>query len=256
MATKNINGIVLGDYPIGDDGKIIIVFSIEYGKIALKALGVNKIISKNKFSTQTFSQSNFEIFKSNFPDRLSKLKTGELLKSNIKISRNYQNYLYASSISQIIDKAFDFGIKNVQAFKMIEHCINSLSDDLHPLHYFSLFMFYSLDWFGARWNLNQCGVCNKKSDFMMDFDYTKYSLICRKCKSNDTLFVKTTFLKLILQLNNSNYFDIKNIEDLQIKDIIFLSVILMEYINSEIGIFITGIEIIKNQNVFQNLNFL
>lgn len=70
---KEIEGYVIKTEDFADKDKILTIFTKEHGVLGVVALGVKNKNQKNKFGTQLFAKSSFEIFKSNL-NRLSKLK--------------------------------------------------------------------------------------------------------------------------------------------------------------------------------------
>ncbi|WP_338972952.1 DNA repair protein RecO [Spiroplasma endosymbiont of Panorpa germanica] len=256
MAAISVEGIVLKSYEFNDFDKVVSIFTKEFGRLQMKAFGVNKMTSKNRFSIQTFSHSNFQIFKTNNPDKMSKLKTGELVDLNINLSKNYQNYLYASACAEIIELSFDNYIKNVQAFEMLREVIFKFSENVKATWLFALFLFYSLDWFGVKWNLKKCINCHNSSIKYINFDCENFGFLCPKCNDPEKYQVGDSFINLLAKLDINNFMKIKEENDFLIRDIILLINILIEYLLNSLGLFSVSLEIIKKQKVFQNALFL
>ncbi|AXK51105.1 DNA repair protein RecO [Spiroplasma alleghenense] len=256
MPAIEIEAIVLRKYPLNDFDQIIVVFSKEYGKLSIKALGVNRANSKNKFSIQTFSRSRFEIFKTNRLEGISKLKTGELINLNINLSKIYQNYLYASACVELIELSFESNVKNIQAFNILNEVIFKLNHNINSTKNFSLFLFYSLDWFGVKWDLKKCVNCNEKKVDYSNFDFQNYGFLCRKCNNLDNFQVSQSFVDFLIKLDRSNFFQIRDEDQYNVRDVILLTNVLMEYLSSEVGLYIIALETIKKQKVFQNITFL
>lgn len=67
---------------------------------------------------QLLATSEFKIFLSYQENKLSKLKTGNLLFTRIKLTQNYDDYLLATLLCEIIDQAVEELFSDLQLYDL------------------------------------------------------------------------------------------------------------------------------------------
>lgn len=255
MTTSKTQGIVLNSFDYGDNDKIITIFSEKFGKFSFLGMGVNKIISKNKYSLLTFSLSDFEVFKSRKNSSLSKLKTGILINNHLQISTSYDNYLYASAICSTIEQGMEFGQKNFKLFQNLKFYLQSFSQNENPLTSFVAFLFFNLKFFGGRWQLNRCFRCQKRSQIFRCFSLQEYGMICPNCwQANDQL-QDQIWLHFLYNWDQKDFKEAIN-KFIPINYLIVLTKTLINYYQEILGIDNLAFRQILNKHFFQNETFL
>ncbi|WP_338970720.1 DNA repair protein RecO [Spiroplasma endosymbiont of Labia minor] len=250
MSIVKIFGIVVNTQNFDDQDKVITIYSDKYGKMGLLAKGVNKITSKNRFSIQLFAFSEFEIFKTNHVNKLSKLKTGYLIKNNFDISLNYNSYVYASSIIGIIYYNFSPGEKNKLLFEQTVLSIEKLADRYYSIYVYCWWLHKCLFNFGINLDLSFCQNCGFKKNQFRKFDFKTNGLLCINCVDNYTN-IDLDFVALILSLQNNKHLD-QDINFL-IDNILKLLLFLFNFIDANVGLKIVGKKEILKQSIFYDL---
>lgn len=244
---SKIEAIVINTYDISDYDQIITVFSKQKGKLAFYAPGVRKILSKNKYSVQLFSNSEFELFLSYHDEKLSKLKTSNLINNFINIANDYSQYLFATVIIELIDQAFETRKSNVLSFTLLKSSLLVLAESENKKNVLAFFLYKALHWFGHQWNLNCCKRC-KNHNNITTFGLIEIGFICRNCVTKKDVIFDTEFLKLMSQWQNvsvEKYFSLHLSEKNQFASL-FLK-LLIEYYLDTIGLFSSAInEMVKN----------
>lgn len=250
MGAIKLTGIVLDSFDYEESDKIVTIYSDKLGKISFIAMGVNKPESKNKYSLLTFSKSEFEIFKSRHPDSLSKLKTGNLLVSNLKISQTYNNYLYTSIITKIILQATNFREKNFALYSILEKALTIIKDDDSPFTVLCYFLFYAMKYFGGGWLLNSCIRCKHKSKVYRLFSFEEYGLICPNCQLPNEKEQRHEFINFLQNLHLQTFNETIQTQ-VEISFLIVLAKALLDYYKTILGIINTPLIMLEKMPVFQ-----
>ncbi|PPE06409.1 DNA repair protein RecO [Mesoplasma corruscae] len=256
MSERVIKGIVLKSFDFQDFDKIVTIYSDKFGKMSFIALGVNKPTSKNMYSLNSFSFSEFEIFKSRSVYSLSKLKTGRLLESNLGLTKIYNNYLFASIISTIMLQEQHFIGKNYTIYKMLEKSINNIANNKNPFSNLVWFIFYILKFLGGEWDLSKCYVCNQKNRIYRRFDFSNYGLVCANCfDPSKEKKQSVEFIDYLMNLQKNTFNSIFH-EKMNVAYEIILLRVLLTYLKDEIGIFSKSIDELLAKEIYREKEFV
>ena len=143
--TTNLTGIVININDYEENDEIITVFTKELGLITFIARGVKKITSKNKISLSWLAISNFELFLSSHPNRMSKLMRGTLINNHFKIIQSAQATIFLSWFTELIISAFESHQPHPPSYELFKDCLTSVNDDNDLLLIVDFFMFKALD---------------------------------------------------------------------------------------------------------------
>ncbi|AKX33948.1 DNA repair protein recO [Spiroplasma litorale] len=248
MSTNLINGIVIDNTDYEDYAKVVTIYSNLYGKLSFYAPGVNKSNSKNKNSIQLYCLSEFEIFKSRTKNTLSKLKTGTLLESFYKISKNYLNYIYSSIILKVLLQIDEISFKHNQIFEISLFALRNISKENNSFLNYLVFLFEVLKLTDYSLKLKKCARC-RKSISIVRFDYVENELICKSCIKKDEQIQPYSFLELL------RIFDTKE-KDVIVKikfntnDLLILHSILVDFFEDIIGFDLGPIKLLKSNPSF------
>ncbi|ATZ18790.1 DNA repair protein recO [Williamsoniiplasma somnilux] len=255
MAATIFNAIVLDSFDFDENAKIVTTFSDKFGKIAFVALGVNKVSSKNRYSIQTFSNSEFEVFKSKKYNGLSKLKTGILINQNNNIANNYDDYLYVSCISKIIISGTNFDQKNYKLYNLLNETIKIINNKKSSFSCFAFFLFYAMNFFGGSWSLNQCLRCKRTNPIIKTFSFNDFGIICHNCfQENDTEY-SYEFISFLKKINDNNIaYMIEQVNNSSF--LIALLYALITYYQKVLGIDNNLFSFLLNKKIFSKENLL
>ena len=231
----NLEAIVIKVQEYNDFDLIVTVFSKKFGKLAFIAPGVRKITSKNRFSLMWLSYSSFEVFLSNLPNRLSKLKRGTLKSNALNITKKPQTLLFASFFTELIDRAFENREVNVEAFNLLHQTLNAFNNGVNLLVQSTFFIFKSLKWFGNNWNLQCCGRCLRK-DRIITFSPAEECFLCQACLQDGDIVYRLSFCKLLRYFDNVMNTDNGLVNHWKYYDLILLHRILIETLDNKIGL--------------------
>lgn len=252
MSISKIEGIVLESIDFDNFAKIIKVFSKQLGILSIFAPGVNKENSKNKYAIQNLSLSQFEIFKSRRKDKISKLKTGYLQEHHFEITKNYNNYIYVSIIINLLTQLEPSEKRNNKIYNAFKEVLNNIKNKHNSFINYILFLLFFIQNSEYKLRLDICGRCEKKSPSYKRFEYKEKILICNKCLFLGENIQPKSFLKILSTIDNHIFSFLVNQHYLT-SDLVIINNFLIDYISSELGVFIGALYIIKN-NASMKLN--
>ncbi|ASZ09023.1 DNA repair protein RecO [Mesoplasma chauliocola] len=255
MSEVKIKAFVLDSLNYEENDKILTVYSDKYGKLSFISLGANKPSSKNNFSLNLFSESEFEIFKSRNSKAISKLKTGTLINQNFNIAKSYNNYLFASIISSLILQENLFYNKDSKLFSMLKEAIDNINNERNPFSNMVWFLFYCLRYFGAEWELKSCYRCNKTSKIYRKFDLNDYGLVCPNCFTEKEEEQDNEFIKYLQRIDSNTFFTIQKF-NINVSYEIIISKLILDYYIEELGVFSVSIKEILKKEVYNDATFL
>ncbi|QGS52101.1 DNA repair protein RecO [Spiroplasma tabanidicola] len=245
MAAIKIEGFVLNSYDYDDYAKVIKVYSKQYGVLSFFAPGVNKEASKNKYSIQTLSYSDFEIFKSRSDNKISKLKTGNLKKEYFNIAKTYVNYVYVSVTISMIEQLSVPGFQNYKIYNAFKTMLENIDNNINVFNNYVLFLLFYIQNSEYKFNLNYCSRCKKRDYPIVRFEYSDKTLVCKRCLWPGEIIQPLSFVNILSNFNKHTFNYLVD-QRYNAVDIIVLHNLMLDYLESDLGIFISGSRILKN----------
>lgn len=209
MNLYKTKAVVLKDYDLKDQDKIVVFCSLKYGKIRLIVKGGRKIKSKFAPAIQPPSYLNLLVYQ-NTRSGLDILSESQVMCPFLGIRRDLVKFAYSSYLAELIIKLSAEREALPDLFRLLLKTLSliekSSKKDLDILiHSFELKL---LDILGYRPSLEDCVYCGEKierTNFLF-FSIIKGGVICRSCEERDrkrlTISQKTLgVLKSLLYLN-------------------------------------------------------
>ncbi len=121
--TKHIKteGIVLKETPLGENGKLLVFFTKEYGKISVAAKGVKKPGSSLVQLSQLSAYSRLELYKGN--SSLYTLTGGTLIEPFFGLSEDFERISAAGKMSVVLLKVIQEDLPDEETLRLF---LNSL----------------------------------------------------------------------------------------------------------------------------------
>lgn len=125
--TKNIktSGIVLKESNLGENGKLLVFFTKDFGKISVVAKGVKKTGSSLVHLSQLFAYSNLELYKGN--SNLYTLTGGSLIESFSGLGEDYDRIASASEIVLNILKVIQEDLPDIDSLRLLLNSLHFIS---------------------------------------------------------------------------------------------------------------------------------
>lgn len=125
MALYKTKGIILGSRPFEEAGKLVTIFTSDYGKIRVIAKGAKRPTSKFGGRIETFSLLDLLIAEGRNLDILSQCET---IESFQKLRENAESIATGIYFIRIIDAATVDRQKNPNLFKLLAYSLKKLKD--------------------------------------------------------------------------------------------------------------------------------
>ena len=114
-------GVVLNETPLGENGKLLVLFTKDYGKITAAAKGVKKPGSSMVQLAQLFAYSNLELYRGN--SSLYTLTGGRLIEPFCGLTEDYDRICEAGKMASILLKVIQEDLPDEESLRLF---LNSL----------------------------------------------------------------------------------------------------------------------------------
>lgn len=193
------------DYKEND--KLILLYSLEYGKITVHAKGIRKNTAKLKFCADQFCFGQFELAK--VDDRFT-LKTCDQLESFYTLRENVVVYYAACAIVECLVNYTEEGQSEPQVFVETLKALQALTNDAEPLMVTLRYILGFLQLQGFKLEFDHCSVCGDKRKKMF-LDLQRGSLVCDLCRSADSSHVSPRTVAACQMLEGMPYEKLHNL---------------------------------------------
>lgn len=213
-------GIVLKNIKLAGGRKILVLFSLKYGKISAGTNINEKGRSKATLALRPFTYSKFEIYKSR---ENYNVNSADVLKSFYKIGEDVDKYMHASYILEFTDKVTAENERAPQLFNLLLDYLSVLETRNKKYTTLDLaFQIKALNYIGCMPELKHCVSCGKDEQWTA-FCIDEGGVICQDClkklQSNgkESLIYHVDFgiIKVINYIVNNS---LKSFESLALND--------------------------------------
>ncbi len=188
MEVVTLKGIVLREFPVGENDKFIHIFTKERGVIELSVKGGQKMLSKNAGATQLYSYSEFSV-------KCDKgryyLDSSQQIRFFYGIRKNIESLALAQYISEVVIYVTGQNEQKQDIMRLLLNTFHYLSEGTRSCRFLkSLFEMRFMTEIGMMPDIVCCSVCMKYSAEEMYFDLMSTKLYCCGCISpsgDDTL---------------------------------------------------------------------
>lgn len=176
MRSYKTEAIVIKRRNFGEADRIITIFSKQYGKIQVKAVGVRKITSRRSSHIELLNQSLFTLYKGKSMSLLTEVSN---LENFEEIKGDLSKVGFAYHICELIDGLCAENQEHADIFELLQKTLKKMStnDDLAlVIHEFEIELLTRLGFY-------------KPSDLSADFDTSGFieQILERKLKSKQIL---------------------------------------------------------------------
>ncbi|QIB69255.1 DNA repair protein RecO [Aminipila butyrica] len=189
-------GIVLKSIKMTSGRKMLVLFSLKYGKISAATNINEKGRSKSTLALRPFTYSRFELYKNR---ESYNINSAEVIKSFYKIGEDVDKYMYASYILEYTDKILSENERAPQMFDLLQDYLAAL--EKRSKSYATLALAYqikSLALLGCAPQLKQCVSCGERGNLRW-LAIGEGGLICESClnklkgNTNESLIYDANF---------------------------------------------------------------
>ena len=174
-------GIVFKQIKTVNGRRMIVLFSLKYGKIAAGTGSTEKGRGKSALAIRPFTYGRYELFKNRDSYHIN---SGEVLKSYYNIGEDIEKYLFASYALEFTDRLLLEGEPVPALFMLLKEFLQVM--ELRKKRYETIVLAYqwkTLKICGHMPNLSACAACGKKEDLRW-FDVEEGGVLCDHCKES------------------------------------------------------------------------
>lgn len=171
------------DYKEND--KLVLLYSLEYGKISVYARGIRKGSAKLKFCADQFCFGQYELACT--ADRFT-LKTCEQLESFYSLREDIVTYYAGCTIAECLINYTEEGQSEPQIFVETLKALQQLCIGSNPLAVTLRFALEFVRLSGFALDFGKCLACGK-AEKKLFLDYARGGLVCEDCRSSDSFAV-------------------------------------------------------------------
>lgn len=176
------DGLVLRESEYGENDKLIVVLTAEYGLITIVAKGARSMRSKTMPLCHRFTFSNLEYYKKN--DRRW-LSGGSINESFFGISGDLEGFALASYIAQLAEEISGEGVPAHDVLRMTLNTLYAIQKKIKPLSVIkSAYEIFAANESGFAPDISECCDCGGQSeDGQWWLDVMNGRIVCAKCLS-------------------------------------------------------------------------
>ncbi len=213
-----VNGIVLNRTNFLDYDKIIILYTLQLGKIKVLFKSVNKPFAKLIYITEPATEIELQCVKLRSKDYgyVFKAAGGKILSFNNELRKNLSVYIYTCKILDLVDALTLELAKDENKFFLIKRVFQVLpsSKNIHLVYLAFVYRFIKLC--GYMPLLKNCVKCKTKlleSNKFFYFDFLDGGVVCERCfNNNSSLKISSNTIKIIQKFYKLNAEQIDKLE--------------------------------------------
>jgi len=223
MSTFKARAIIIKTYKLGEADKIIKMYSQEGHLISAVAKGSRKIRSRFRGRLELFNMVDLELSRGRNLDVINQV---EIYHSFLKIPRDFNKFVFAEIISNIILKTQASGDGTSLLFKLLYVCLNEINnaaeeDDVALKKIMCFFDVRFLQIMGFSPMMDQCSRCNESLGGLYGLGKTsicfsiKYGgILCNECSglTGSKTVLNPSSYRLISDLLKLKMEDFRDIE--------------------------------------------
>ncbi|MBS4536908.1 DNA repair protein RecO [Clostridium sp. D2Q-11] len=177
-----LQGIVLKGTKLNDSDKIITIFTKEQGKVQAVAKGVRNPKSKLVGSTETFSLSDFVLYKGK---NLYNVNQGDVIDSYYPLREDLKKLAYASYIVELVNSGVVEEESNTKIFGLLVKTLNLIMKETKYRQIVRAFELKFISYLGYRPHLINCVNCHEDLNDNIKFSINHSGVLCEKCRGID-----------------------------------------------------------------------
>ncbi len=200
-------GMVLRANDYKENDKLILLYSLEYGKITVCAKGIRKNNAKLKFAADQFCFGQYELSKT---DERYTLKTCEQLDSFFALREDVCVYYAACTIAESIMNYTEEGQAEPEVFVEMLRAFSTLIDSVEPLLVSLKFLLDFMKLQGLELQFDSCMVCGD-TDKKKYLDLQRGGIVCDSCRTVRNLPVSARTIAVCKMVQSMPYDRLKNL---------------------------------------------
>ncbi len=190
-----------------ENDKMVLLYSLEYGKISVHARGVRKSGAKLRYACDQFCFGQYELAQTG--DRFT-LKTCQQEESFYSLREDILRYYAACTIAECLINYTEEGESEPKVFVILLKALEQLTNGVEPLLVCLKFILDFLELDGFKLDFSSCSVCGKSHPKMF-LDIERGGVVCDMCRSINSVAVSAKTVTACKMLDGMPYDKLKNL---------------------------------------------
>lgn len=190
-----------------ENDKMVLLYSLEYGKISVHAKGVRKSAAKLKFACDQFCFGKYELAQNG--DRLT-LKNCDQLQSFYELREDVARYYAACAVAETLINYTEEWQSDGALFVCVLKSFQQLCAQVQPLCVLLKFLLDFLRLEGFALTFDSCVNCGEKTSEMF-LDVERGGVVCRNCRSGGAVALSAAVVSACTMVENLPYEKLKNL---------------------------------------------
>lgn len=239
--TEKIEGIVIKETNYGETSKILNILTKEYGLIGVISKGCRSVKSELCSLSNQLTYGYFNIYYK--PDKLSIVKSIDLIDSFKEIRKDILKISYAGYILELTDQVYKQN-NDSEIYDLFKASLIKINEGLDATVITNILELKYLNFLGVTPVMDSCSVCGSNTS-IKTLSVKRGGYICSSCYTNEYMVDQKT----IKMLRMFYYVDISKISEVNINERVKKEInkFLSDYYNDYTGLYL------KNKNFIQEL---
>lgn len=181
---NTIDGLVLREYPVGENDKLLTVLTAERGRITMTAKGARSMKSRVVSMCHLFTYANFEYYEKGDHRWVS---GGSVNRSFFELNSDIEGFALAAYLSQVAQEITGEDVEAGEILSMTLNSLHCIAKRQKPLWQIkATYELFAAKISGFTPDLNGCPTCGEKNSTQPWLDVMNGGLICDGCLKKRT----------------------------------------------------------------------
>ena len=200
LSTFKCNGVILKTQDLGENDKLVWIFTDKIGKISAVAKGAKKSKSKYLSITLPLCFGEYVVFRGK---NLYTLSEGRIIDSFQELLKDLTSLTYATYLCELIDISMQDEESNRELFKVFVTALYLMkSEAVDNEMLIRAFEMKLLKLTGFEMNFDNCCICHKRITSSNYLDLQYYGGVCDECNREHGLFISRSAFNALKFLNS------------------------------------------------------
>ncbi len=197
--------VTLKTTDIGDNDKLLTLYSLDYGKITVTARGIRKATAKLKFAREPFCFGSFELAERG--GRYT-LKSCVQIESFAHIREDIVSYYSGCAMLDMLATIEQEGQSNSGLFVVLLSALAQLEGGANSSVVLVKYMLDYLSCSGYDLTIGRCHMCGKQGEYI---DVALGGIVCDQCRTSNSLAISGGANTLLRLISSVGYDKLSNI---------------------------------------------
>ena len=201
MNTKTVKAICLKRADYLDFDKMLLLYSLEEGKLSAHIKGVKKPQAKLKFAAQQFCFGDYQLSEKN--GRFLVINCTEI-ESFFDLRKDIDAFTCACVMTEFVSVVGQENESNASLFLLLIKSLIKLTEDIVPKLVLTKFLLEGIKIAGFGLFFDKCNCCSSTVFSKLYIDNIKGGAVCQNCISDASLPLSPAVLNCFRQVDNTS----------------------------------------------------